>query len=214
MSYFDIYQKRLNRYGETVQERMKNKRAIGFEKYKAQSVYKIPFKEGEAVFEPDKISKNQYLGFLLTDLNELLHSGEVYELTGAPWMVLYLDENHARGYNKWVMVKLTHTVSFNGGENTPAYYCGPLNGTIKDALKNQADGALYEENDKVSHLIMPNRAVSKDDYVIINQEPDEAHLVTGFDKTSIPGVIYITLNDTILRDSKKIDIDESSRIWA
>ena len=45
MSYFDIYQKRLNRYGETVQERMKNKRAIGFEKYKAQSVYKIPFKE-------------------------------------------------------------------------------------------------------------------------------------------------------------------------
>ena len=77
MSYFDIYQKRLNRYGETVQERMKNKRAIGFEKYKAQSVYKIPFKGGEAVFEPDKISKNQYLGFLLTDLNELLHSGEV-----------------------------------------------------------------------------------------------------------------------------------------
>ena len=61
---------------------------------------------------------------------------------------------------------------------------------------------------------MPNRAVSKDDYVIINQESDEAHLVTGFDKTSIPGVIYISLNDTILRDNKKIDIDESSRIWA
>ena len=54
------------------------------------------------------------------------------------------------------------------------------------------------------------------DYSDLASPPEAIPTTTMSDvaETSIPGVIYISLNDTILRDSKKIDIDESSRIWA
>ena len=65
MSYYDIYQKRLGRYGNTVQERIKNQRILLFEKYKAQSVYQIPFADNEgkprtAVFEPYKQNETKF----------------------------------------------------------------------------------------------------------------------------------------------------------
>ena len=60
---------------------------------------------------------------------------------------------------------------------------------------------------------MPKLDVKKDDYIIINGMEDEPYLVTGFDKTSVPGVIYISLNETLVREKQKIDSEETSQIW-
>ena len=42
---------------------------------------------------------------------------------------------------------------------------------------------------------------------------DEPYLITGFDKTSVPGVIYVSLNETLVREKQKIDSEETSQIW-
>ena len=96
MKYFDIYQKRLNRYGNNIQERTKNQRILFFDRYKAQSVYQIPFKEDTAVFEPYKQNESKDLHYLLTNLDIELKSGEYYNLKDfegnnlGDWMVLLL----------------------------------------------------------------------------------------------------------------------------
>ena len=160
MKYFDIYQKRLNRYGNNIQERTKNQRILFFDRYKAQSVYQIPFKEDTAVFEPYKQNESKDLHYLLTNLDIELKSGEYYNLEDFEgnnlgiWMVFYLDENHSRGYNKYIMLRLTHKISVNGTGDFLAYYYGPMERTVQDLIASKKT-VLYEDKDKDAHIIMP-----------------------------------------------------------
>ena len=221
MSYYDIYQKRLGRYGNTVQERMKNQRILLFEKYKAQSVYQIPFADNEgnprtAVFEPYKQNETKFLSYLLTDLDIELQDGwcnEIFDLDNkslGKWMVFYLEENHSRGYNKYVMLRMSHMISINGMGEYPCYYYGQMSALIEDLVASRAD-VWYEDKDKDGHIIMPALDIKKDDYIIVNGDENEPYLVTGFDKMTIPGVIYIALNETMTRDTK--DVDFKDDIW-
>ena len=212
MSYYDIYQKRLGRYGNTVQERMKNQRILLFEKYKAQSVYQIPFADNEgkprtAVFEPYKQNETKFLSYLLTDLDIELQDGwcdEIFDLDNkslGKWMVFYLEENHSRGYNKYVMLRMSHVISINGMGEYPCYCYGQMSALIEDLVASRAD-VWYEDKDKDGHIIMPALDIKKDDYIIVNGDETEPYLVTGFDKMTIPGVIYIASNETMARDTK------------
>ena len=221
MSYYDIYQKRLGRYGNTVQERMKNQRILLFEKYKAQSVYQIPFADNEgnprtAVFEPYKQNETKFLSYLLTDLDIELQDGwcnEIFDLDNkslGKWMVFYLEENHSRGYNKYVMLRMSHMISINGMGEYPCYYYGQMSALIEDLVASRAD-VWYEDKDKDGHIIMPALDIKKDDYIIVNGDENEPYLVTGFDKMTIPGVIYIALNETMTRDTKEVDFKDD--IW-
>lgn len=221
MSYYDIYQKRLGRYGNTVQERMKNQRILLFEKYKAQSVYQIPFADNEgkprtAVFEPYKQNETKFLSYLLTDLDIELQDGwcdEIFDLDNkslGKWMVFYLEENHSRGYNKYVMLRMSHVISINGIGEYPCYCYGQMSALIEDLVASRAD-VWYEDKDKDGHIIMPALNIKKDDYIIVNGDKNEPYLVTGFDKMTIPGVIYIALNETMTRDTKEVDFKDD--IW-
>ena len=222
MSYYDIYQKRLGRYGNTVQERMKNQRILLFEKYKAQSVYQIPFADNEgkprtAVFEPYKQNETKFLSYLLTDLDIELQDGwcdEIFDLDNkslGKWMVFYLEENHSRGYNKYVMLRMSHVISINGMGEYPCYCYGQMSTLIEDLVASRKGDVWYEDKDKDGHIIMPALDIKKDDYIIVNGDKNEPYLVTGFDKMTIPGVIYIALNETMTRDTKEVDFKDD--IW-
>lgn len=222
MSYYDIYQKRLGRYGNTVQERMKNQRILLFEKYKAQSVYQIPFADNEgklrtAVFEPYKQNETKFLSYLLTDLDIELQDGwcdEIFDLDNkslGKWMVFYLEENHSRGYNKYVMLRMSHVISINGMGEYPCYCYGQMSTLIEDLVASRKADVWYEDKDKDGHIIMPALDIKKDDYIIVNGDENEPYLVTGFDKITIPGVIYIALNETMTRDTKEVDFKDN--IW-
>lgn len=221
MSYYDIYQKRLGRYGNTIQERIKNQRILLFEKYKAQSVYQIPFADNEgkprtAVFEPYKQNETKFLSYLLTDLDVELQDGwcdEIFDLDNkslGKWMVFYLEENHSRGYNKYVMLRMSHVISINGKGEYPCYCYGQMSAQIEDLVASRK-GVWYEDKDKDGHIIMPGVDIKKDDYVIINKDENEPYLVTGFDKMTIPGVVYIALNETMVRNIKEVDFKDD--IW-
>ena len=222
MSYYDIYQKRLGRYGNTVQERMKNQRILLFEKYKAQSVYQIPFADNEgkprtAVFEPYKQNETKFLSYLLTDLDIELQDGwcdEIFDLDNkslGKWMVFYLEENHSRGYNKYVMLRMSHVISINGIGEYPCYCYGQMSTLIEDLVASRKADVWYEDKDKDGHIIMPALDIKKDDYIIVNGDESEPYLVTGFDKITIPGVIYIALNETMTRDTKEVYFKDD--IW-
>ena len=125
-----------------------------------------------------------------------------------PWMIYYLEDIKASGYNRYIMLKMTHYITWKARDNkiysSWAYLYGQENNMLKDELqaRSRAD-ARYTENLKTSFFILPiNEHIRKDDYLVINENTplEEAYVVTGYDINSTKGVEYITIDPVYIRD--------------
>ena len=228
MSYYDdIYKLRLNRYGLNYQSRMLKKREKEFQLYLSRSVYKIEFTYNNIIytgsFEQYRQNETKNLHYLLTDRSVLIDPGTIIEVghlydtnnlqltddiarqladnTLCFWMVYYLDVEEASGYNRYVMLKMTHYLSWIGRDketyHTLAYMYGQEDNMLKDELKSRSRmDTLYTENLKNSFFICPlNEHIQKDDYFIVGLNPiQEYYRVTGYDRQSSKGVQYVTVD--------------------
>ena len=215
--YYDIYLKRLNRYGLDYQTRTQNKREREFESYMLKSVYKIEFDyENEthpATFERYKQDETETLHYLLTRTSLNIPNGTVLMLPNKddelqPWMVYYLECIKASGYNRYVMLKMTHNIFWKDREeierNSWAYMYGKQNAALRDTLQSVArDSARYTENMNESYFIMPtNEFIRRDDYLEVGEgNLKEAYRVTGYDIQSTLGVEYVTIDPIYLYDT-------------
>lgn len=210
MKYLDIYGHRLSRYGNDWQSRIQRKREIGFDYYLAKSVYLIDFEwDGEdrvGSFEKYKQDDTKTLHYLLTHVDVNIPPGTILWLPDKddieePWMVYYLEDIKASGYNRYIMLSMTHHLKWigrDGQEHTSwAYMYGQEDNMLKDELKSRSRmDTLYTENLKSSFFILPvNPHIRKDDYLIIGEKPlQEYYRVTGYDIQSSKGVEYVTVD--------------------
>ena len=229
-NYYEIYLKRLNRYGEDYQTRIQNKREEEFEYYLLKSVYRIDFEyEDEmrpATFERYKQDETETMHYLLTRIDLNIPNGTVLMLPDKdnnlnPWMVYYLETIKASGYNRYIVLKMTHYITWKDrdGEtrNSWAYLYGQENNMLKDELQSRSrSNARYTENLKLSFFVMPrNEYIKKDIYLEVGEEPfKEGYRVTGYDIQSTPGVEYVSIDPIYLYDmtpapeKKEEDSDE------
>ena len=210
MSYFDIYKMRLNRFGNDYQSRLQRKREIGFQYYLAKSVYRIEFNWEDQTevgsFEKYKQDDTKTLHYLLTRIDLNIPNGSILYLADKdeelkPWMVYYLEHIKASGYNRYIMLRMTHFLSWvarDGNTYTSwAYMYGQEDNMLKDELKSRSRmDTLYTENLKTSFFILPTTPyIRKDDYIIIGEKPlQEYYRVTGYDIQSSEGVEYVTVD--------------------
>lgn len=205
MSYYDIYMKRLNRFGTTIQERLQNQRELDFNRYLAKSVYQTSFEyEGErhvCSFEKYRQDETKTLHYLLTHTSLHIPNGTVLNINDDNWMVYYLEEIAASGYNRYIMLHMTHFVTWldeNGVEyNSYAYLFGQENNMLKNELKSRSrEDAVYMENLKSSFFIMPiTPHLTRDTYLEVGENGLQEHFrVTGYDRVSTEGVMYVTLD--------------------
>lgn len=211
MSYYDeIYKLRLNRYGLNYQERLQSKREKEFQYYLARSVYKIEFVYNEKVevgsFEKYKQDETETLHYLLTDINVNIPAGTVLMLpdkdgVDKPWMVYYLERIKASGYNRYIMLRMTHFLTWvarDGSTQTSwAYMYGQQDNMLKDEFKARSRmDTVYAEALKLSFFVCPlNQYIQKDDYFIVGEKPFQQYFrVTGFDIQSSEGVEYVTID--------------------
>jgi len=93
-------------------------------------------------------------------------------------MVYYLETIKASGYNRYIMLKMTHFLEWtarDGSRQTSwAYMYGQENNMLKDEIRSRSRmDTIYSENLKLSFFIMPlNPYVRKDDYLIIGEGTD------------------------------------------
>lgn len=216
-SYYDIYLKRLNRYGNDYQTRTQNKRERDFENYLLKSVYRIEFeydtKINPATFERYKQDETETLHYLLTRVDVNIPNGTILMLPNKddelkPWMVYYLEAIKASGYNRYVVLKMTHFLNWKDREGNSrsswAYMYGQEDNMLKDELKSRSRSrVLYNENLKSSFFIIPtNEKIRKEDYFEVGTgELKEGYRVTGYDIQSTPGVEYVTVDPVYLHDS-------------
>lgn len=215
--YNDIYKKRLNRYGLDYQSRVQGMRERSFELLLEKSIYRIDFdydgKINPGVFEKYKQDETRTLHYLLTRTNLNIPNGTILMISNKdnqeePWMIYYLEDIKASGYNRYIMLKMTHYITWKARDNkiysSWAYLYGQENNMLKDELqaRSRAD-ARYTENLKTSFFILPiNKHIRKDDYLVINENTplEEAYVVTGYDINSTKGVEYITIDPVYIRD--------------
>ena len=216
-SYYDIYLKRLNRYGNDYQTRTQNKRERDFENYLLKSVYRIEFeydtKINPATFERYKQDETETLHYLLTRVDVNIPNGTILMLPNKddelkPWMVYYLEAIKASGYNRYIMLKMTHFLKWNDREGNSrsswAYMYGQEDNMLIDELQSRSrSDARYTENLKGSFFVLPiNEYLRKDDYLEVGEGAlKEGYRVTGYDIQSTPGVEYVTVDPIYLYDN-------------
>ena len=216
-SYYDIYLKRLNRYGNDYQTRTQNKRERDFENYLLKSVYRIEFeydtKINPATFERYKQDETETLHYLLTRVDINIPNGTLLMLPNKddelkPWMIYYLEAIKASGYNRYVVLKMTHFLNWKDREGNSrsswAYMYGQEDNMLKDELQSRSrSDARYTENLKGSFFVLPtNEYLRKDDYLEVGEGAlKEGYRVTGYDINSTSGVEYVTVDPIYLYDN-------------
>lgn len=210
MEYYDIYKQRLNRYGIDYQSRIQHKREKEFHLYLSKSVYRVKFDYNDKTiigsFERYKQDETETLHYLLVDTWVTFEGGTILEIPDKdgvlrPWMVYWLENIKASGYNRYVMLKMSHFLTWIARDKSTqtswAYMYGQEDNMLKDELKSRSRmDTLYAENLKSSFFVMPrNQFVKKDDYFIIGEKPfQEYYRVTGYDIQSSEGVEYVTID--------------------
>ena len=117
-------------------------------------------------------------------------------------MVYYLESIKASGYNRYIMLKMTHWLEWTARDGTRqsswGYMYGQENNMLKDEIRSRSRmDTIYSENLKLSFFIMPlNPKIRKDDYIIIDEGTDiqEQYRVTGYDRQSTPGVEFVSVD--------------------
>lgn len=217
MNYFeDVYLKRLNRYGYDYQSRVQAQREKVFEDLLLKSVYRVDFEyEDElhpALLERYKQDETQLMQYLLTRVSLNIPNGTVLmipdkDMVEQPWLIYWLESIKASGYNRYIVLKMTHYINWRDRDGNVqfswAYMYGQEDNMLKDEIRSRSrSDAIYAENLKSSFFIMPtNEFIRKDDYIEVGTGVlREGYRVTGYDINSTPGVEYITVDPVYLRD--------------
>lgn len=210
MSYFDIYKQRVNRWGNDYQSRIQGEREYNFDLYLLKSLYRVDFEYGchhhAGSLERNKQDETETRQYLLTKTNLNIPNGTILELSDKdgikqPWMIYYLENIRANGYNRYIVLKMTHFLTWKARDGSVqtswAYMYGQEDNLLKDELKSPSRmDTLYAENLKSNFFVLPtNPYIKKDDYFIIGEKPlQEYYRVTGYDIQSSEGVEYVTVD--------------------
>ena len=213
MGYFeDIYKKRVNRYGLDYQSRIQREREELFDLYLLKTIYRVDFlfedEEVAGSLEKYKQDETQTLQYLLTKTNINIPNGTILMIPDKdkikkPWLVYYLEDIKVSGYNRYIVLKMTHYLTWTARDGSQqeswAYMYGQEDNMLKDEIRSRSRmDTIYAENLKMSFFVMPTTSkIKKDDYLEIGTgELKEQYRVTGYDIQSTPGVEYVTVDPT------------------
>lgn len=225
MNYFeDIYKKRVNRYGTNYQDRILNQRKELFEKYLLKSIYRVDFLYNDEMvpgsLERYKQDETETMQYLLVRLNMIIPFGTILEITDSNgvtnhWMIYWLENIKTSGYNRYVVLRMSHFLKWKDRENIEreswAYMYGQENNMLKDEIRSRSRmDVIYSENLKTSFFVMPKTPyIKRDIYLEVGEEPYlEAYRVTGYDIQSTEGVEYVTIDPVYIRDKSPIPTPE------
>lgn len=219
MSYYDVYRKRLNRFGNDYQSRIQGAREYNFDLYLLKTVYRVDFEFNHChhagSLERYKQTDTKTLQYLLTKIDLNIPNGTVLWLTDKdnikqPWMIYYLENIKASGYNRYIVLRMTHHLTWTDRSGTVrdawAYLYGQEDNMLKDEIRSRSRmDAIYAENLKSSFFITAaNPYIKKDDYFIVGEKPlQEYFRVTGYDIQSSEGVEYVTIDPIYEYDLSK-----------
>lgn len=212
--YEDVYQKRLNRYGLDYQSRVQGARERDFENYLLKTVYRVDFahcgKLHPGSLEHYKQDYSETQSYLLTRRDLTMAKGTLLDIisqdgTTATWMVWWKENVEASGYNRYVLLKMTHLLEW-GRNKQWAFFSGPGKTAITDSVRSSSGAPVYLENNNLHIFITPlTENLTKEEYFEITQDKiTQGFVVKEFDIHSTPGVVYVTVDPVPLREAPTV----------
>lgn len=213
MSYYeDVYLQRVNRNGTSRQERILNTKIQNFENFLPKSMYKVDFSCNYQNYigslQPAKGDEKDIISYMLTSKTVDIEIGSILDVTtsiGAnqKWLVTFKDHNDTYGYNKYKVYLLDRILTwYDKDKKVHTSYvnvASSKDNSVKDIFKN-IGGSAYREAQNYINLIMKfDTNIQKEYYCLLNGSP-RAFIVSAYDCETVPGVQYLTIDITLVRD--------------
>lgn len=218
MDYFtDVYLKRINRHGTDIQSRIHGKMECDFEYKLEKSVNKVDLysynnknkKIGVGILETKKISEKETIDYLCTRIDDVYDNGFVF-YTLRPfsnekqaWMVLFKEQYQTIGYNRYIVVLLENEIKWIGEDglihSSFVHYIGSMEKTVKDQFKVIYDVAIATPNKTLTMVCPYSTSLKRDLRINIS---DETWRICGYDKISVPGVMYVSLEEDYVQKTE------------
>ena len=237
MSYFDeVYVKRLNRLGNTRQERAQSMKENEFEQLflkRSQYVAKIYQKNDSPVnvicsLQPNKFNEKQYVAnVLVSNSEERFSTGDLLHIFqkiddveyDKIWIIVFKEDNIGKGYQNYKAICLEDEIGICDEYGTtkiiiPVKFINASETKVEDLFIDNAKTKGYREPDREIKILTQtnNDYLKKDTYFEFNEK---GFKITGIDDISIHGVSYLSIEERLKKEpepisSKDIVIDDSN----
>lgn len=242
MSYFDVYLKRVNRYGDNLQERIQGKKEHDFEVFMNKSPNKVTAwnnktsleEEGyPAVLQTKEYDEDEVVDYLLVPLSQEIAMGTIiytfnerhknitYEDNKNPgyrrWINYAIDPYTSTGYNRYTVVELESELSWvvDGIKYTSFAHATGGGSGARDKNINLKFKVQFSE----TGVYLPNKRYSivmpTNEHLKKNMKVTlggETWRVAGFDSISVKGVSYVTLEETLTDEREDIPVANHSEL--
>ena len=240
MSYFDIYRKRVNRYGNNLQERIQGKKEHDFEVFMSKSPNQVTAwdddlteaKAYKAVLQTKEYDQDEVVDYLLVPLDREIPMGTIiytkdarhktitYEdkvYSARRWINYAIDPYTSTGYNRYTVVELESELSWvlDGIKYTSFAHAtgggsGARDKNINLKFKTQFSEAGVYLPNKRYSIVMPTNEHLKKNMKVTLG--GETWRVAGFDSISVKGVSYVTLEETLTDEREDIPVANHSEL--
>lgn len=239
MSYFtDVYLKRLNKDGNTQQERVKTRKENEFNRiflkkteYQA-NIYQIDGEESNIIcsLQPNKWNESQLISnILISTKNSQLKTGMILKIFQKIkdieydkfWLILFCQEDITKGYYLYKAICLDNMINITNeyGDtlySVPVKFINASTSLVKDYFSFTAITNGYREPERDIKMITKNFDFLKKE--VYFEYKNKGFKIGGKDDISIKDVAYVSLNERLKeevepRSSEKILVSEEENFF-
>lgn len=235
MNYLDVYFSRVNHFGETYADRLKNSGIVAFEKWKARSPFLVEDLSVErgyyfsGIIETSKDKEEKKLMYLYVALDIPIQVGDILtwrQDNGAieKWLLLQKIHKVHDQYQTFQIIKCNYDLKWIDTDGylrkSWAYAVSSVDSKVKGNFR-MWHSLISPQPNKFAEIIMPRpifREKSADydelmrgvTFIIEN----EGWIVIECDWTSVEGIVYMSLTESKVNyqyDDREIDVANTDR---
>lgn len=235
MNYLDVYFSRVNHFGETYADRLKNSGIVAFEKWKARSPFLVEDLSVErgyyfsGIIETSKDKEEKKLMYLYVALDIPIQVGDILtwrQDNGAieKWLLLQKIHKVHDQYQTFQIIKCNYDLKWIDTDGylrkSWAYAVSSVDSKVKGNFR-MWHSLISPQPNKFAEIIMP-RPIFRDksaDYDELMRGitfiiENEGWVVIECDWTSVEGIIYMSLTESKVNyqyDDREIDVANTDR---
>ena len=233
MNYLDVYFSRVNHFGETTADRIKNSGIMAFEKWKAQSPFTVTDLSVErglyfsGIIETNKDKEAKKIMYLYVANDIPIQVGDILtwrQDNGAieKWLLLQKEHKVHEQYQTFQIIKCNYDLKWidaNGYlHQSWAYAVSSVDSKVKGNFR-MWHSLISPQPNKFAEIIMPRPGLVGTDvdelmrginFIIEN----EGWVVIECDWTSVEGIVYMSLTESKVNyqyDDRDIDVADTDR---
>lgn len=233
MNYLDVYFSRVNHFGETYAERIKNSGIVAFEKWKAQSPFTVEDLSVErgyyfsGIIETSKDREEKKIMYLYVALDIPIRVGDILtwrqdDGTIEKWLLLQKIHKVHEQYQTFQIIKCNYDLKWIDADGylhkSWAYAVSSVDSKVKGNFR-MWHSLISPQPNKFAEIIMPRPLIEGTDvdelmrginFIIEN----EGWVVIECDWTSVEGIVYMSLTESKVNyqyDDRDIDVADTDR---